>query len=123
MVSIKSGDIFWCTSQGEGQEEQGRHPWIAISVESRTSLAIAVPMTSNITSYGPSETYVNRAEIEYNMDCQHPLDQAKGEGVVKCAKLRHWSFDRVDEIIGSATKYYVNRLRGIVADVLAIPRR
>lgn len=52
----------------------------------------------------------------------HPLDPTKLDGVVKCAKLRHWSIERIEEVIGTATLFFVNKLRGVAADALGIPR-
>ena len=122
---MKSGDIFWARSEGIAEEEQGRHPWIVLSSESLArhgGLVIAVPVTSNPTRYKTWDVYVSAAEIERATAVRHPLDPEKLDGVVKCAKVRHWSVARVDEIVGRATKFFVNKLRSVVADAVDLPR-
>jgi mRNA-degrading endonuclease toxin of MazEF toxin-antitoxin module len=107
---MKSGEIFWAKSEGVAEEERGRHPWIVLSsdeVSRHGGLVIAVPVTSNPTRYKKWDVYLNAAEIVRAKDVRHPLDPEKLEGVVKCAKIRHWSVVRVDEVIGRATAFFV----------------
>lgn len=123
---MKCGDIFWAGSEGIAEEERGRHPWIVISsdqVARHGGLVLAVPVTSNPTRYKTWDVYVSASEIVRATDVRHPLDPEKLQGVVKCAKLRHWSVLRVDEVVGHATKSFVNKLRFVVADAIDLPRR
>ena len=118
---MKSGDIFWSQSEGIGDEEQGRHPWIMLSTEELArngGLVIAVPVTSNPIRYKRWDVYLTPSEIECRPNALHPLDPKKLDGVVKCAKLRHWSTRRVDEVVGRATTFFVNRLRVVAGDAL-----
>jgi mRNA-degrading endonuclease toxin of MazEF toxin-antitoxin module len=122
---MKSGDIFWAKSEGIADEEQGRHPWIVLSRDElarRGSLVVAVPVTSNPTRYKRWDVYMVPSEVVCANDVMHPLDPNKLEGVVKCAKLRHWSIERIDEVVGSATPFFLSKLRRVVADALEIPR-
>jgi mRNA-degrading endonuclease toxin of MazEF toxin-antitoxin module len=122
---MKSGDIFWARSQGIADEEQGRHPWIVISkkeVALQGRLVIAVPVTSNPILYKRWDVYVTAGEIACAVGVTHPLDPNKLEGVVKCAKIQHWSIERIDEVVGHATSFFVNKLRSAVADALEISR-
>ena len=118
---MKTGDIFWSRSEGIGDEEQGRHPWIVLSKEELAryaGLVIAVPVTSNPIRYKRWDVYMMPTEIEHERDVLHPLDPTKLDGIVKCAKLRHWSTRRVEEVVGRATSFFVNRLRGVARDAL-----
>jgi mRNA-degrading endonuclease toxin of MazEF toxin-antitoxin module len=120
---MKSGDIFWCQSEGIGDEEQGRHPWITLSAEALArdgGLVIAVPVTSNPIRYKRWDVYLTPTEIEC-WDALHPLDPRKLDGVVKCAKLRHWSPRRVEEVVGRATTFFVHRLRLVASDAMGVP--
>lgn len=122
---MKSGDIFWSRSEGVEEEEQGRHPWIVLSsnlLHRQGGLVVAVPVTSNPTRYKAWDVYMTAAEIVRATNVRYPLDPTKLEGVVKCAKLRHWSVTRVDEVIGCATKHFVNKLRHVAADAIELPR-
>lgn len=123
---MKTGDIFWARSEGIAEEEQGQHPWIVLSsdeVARHGRLVIAVPVTSNPTRYKKWDVYVDATEIALATDVRHPLDPSKLGGVVKCAKLRHWSVARVDEVIGRASKLFVGRLRLVVAHAIELRRR
>lgn len=118
---MKSGDVFWSQSDGIGDEEQGRHPWIVLSTEELArdgGLVIAVPVTSNPIRYRRWDVYLTPTEIECRANALHPLDPKKLDGVVKCAKLRHWSTRRVDEVVGRATTFFVHRLRVVAGEAL-----
>lgn len=122
-----AGGVFWATTiDGEGQEEQGRHPWIIVSPDrlaEDAEIVIAVPMTSNPFQYRSGEQYVGGLVITRREGVSEPLDVSKMDGNVRCQKVRHWSADRVKEIVADVDQFGIEKLRGIVADLLDLKRR
>lgn len=116
------GAIFWATSNDSlGQEERERHPWIVISGPSlarKEKLVIAVPMTSNPFQHYDTEVEVDATQITIRSEVSKRLDPKKLGGWIKCAKVRHWSVERVDEVIGVASRVLVNKIRSVVADTI-----
>jgi hypothetical protein len=88
---------------------------------SKENLVLAVPMTSNPIQHYDTEVSVVLAEFELFDGVSKKLVPEKMDGWVKCAKVRHWSVQRVQEVVGRATLFYVNKLRGTVADILRAP--
>lgn len=123
---LAAGGVFWAESEGAGQEEQGEHPWVILSSESfidETEVVVAVPMTSNVTRYRSAECYIESLGLVPRGGVNHRLDPAKMDGIVKCQQLRHWSVARITEIVGDIAPFGLEKLRGVVADVLDIKRR
>ena len=121
---LRPGAIFWAKSEGQCQEEQGDHPWIILSVRKvadKNRIVVAVPMTSNATAYYDWDVYVKREYITPYLPARRKLKQEKMNGVVKCAKLRHWAVERIDEIVANCSAVWLNEIRGVVADVLGVP--
>lgn len=118
------GTIFWAESEGIGQEDQGRHPWVVISnpqVETDGEIVIAVPMTTNGTRYAEFDKNVFPADIERIEGVKYALQGT--DGTIKCAKLRHWSVERIDEVIGHLTPAVLETVRRLAAMAVEAPRR
>jgi mRNA-degrading endonuclease toxin of MazEF toxin-antitoxin module len=125
LKSPPTGAVFWADSQdGIGQEDQGRHPWVVISGDAfhkDTQLVMAVPLTSAGTRYRDSDIYIWKLGLVPVAGVAHPLDPQKlGDGLCKCAKLRSWSIERVQEPIAHASVEGIAQIKAIVVDVLRL---
>ncbi len=126
IAKYKPGSIFWAESEGVGQEEQLRHPWIVISrpsVETECDLVVAVPMTSNPISHNEFTIGVYPSDVERLTGGVEPGLKEGEDGTVKCHKVRHWSVERMGEVIGRVHLAKLQEIRRIVADVFALPSR
>lgn len=124
-IKYKPGSIFWAESVGQGQEEQGMHPWVVISrpsLEPDCGLVIAVPMTSNQLKYNEYTTGVYPSDIDRVEGVEHSLKDG-ADGTVKCHKLRHWSVEGLGEVVGQVHAPKLEEIRRIAADSFATPRR
>ena len=100
---IERGHIFWFDSgDGIGDEEQGKHPWIVVSTplhHRKAKLVLAVPCTSKDVEY-PFCVSIPEGSIRRWPNVSKPLSLNRPSRVVKASKLRHFSVDRIKEIVG-----------------------
>lgn len=117
---IETGHIFWFDSgKGVGQEETLEHPWIVISTPAfhrKAELVLAVPCTSVDVEHA-FDVQIPESAIRRWPNVSHPLSTKKPIRVAKARKIRHFSVDRVIEIVGKIDNGDV--LRAIRAEVMA----
>lgn len=107
-LPIEPGHIFWAESDGIGQEEQGRHPWIVVSVEAfhyKAELVLAVPATSNPFGHA-FDVEINHGDfVAYQVENANDRLHKTGDKQIRVAKARKVShFSTLDVVpVGKVT--------------------
>lgn len=99
---IERGHIFWHESDGVGQEEQGRHPWIVLSnneFHHKEKLVMAVPCTSNPFGSAFDEPIQLNDFTSWPVEPHSDRLLREGDKIIRIAKARKVSHFAISEVV------------------------
>lgn len=140
---IRAGHVFWFDSgkidedtptaptkskqqppRPHGQEEAELHPWIVISTDefhSYEKMVLAVPCTSVAQYVAAYDVEVNPGAIRRLPHNSKPLSEKKPCQVAKARKVRHFSIDRIVDVVGIVeNEDLITRIRLKVASAIGV---